>query len=109
MYRFPLILLIIAGILAGAVAYRKGRNYFFWAVLCFFFPPLIFILLLLPSVLSGGRTKQCSYCAKIINQSDIVCKYCNREQPINLVQCKECGSYVPEKHACEQCNKKMRP
>ena len=69
---------------------------------------LILILLLLPPVLSGGRTKQCAYCAKIINESDRACKYCSREQPINLVQCKECGSYVPEKHSCEQCNKKMK-
>ncbi len=107
MYRF-LILSIIAGILAGTIAYRKGRNYFIWAIICFFFPLLILILLLLPPILSGGRTKQCAYCARIINESDRACKYCSREQPINLVQCKECGSYVPEKHSCEHCAKKMR-
>lgn len=107
MYRF-FVLQLIAGLLAGTIAYRKGRNYIVWAVLCFFFPPLVIMLLLLPPVLSGGRTKQCAYCARIIHESDAVCKYCSREQPINLIQCKQCGSYVPEKQSCEQCARKVK-
>jgi RNA polymerase subunit RPABC4/transcription elongation factor Spt4 len=107
MYRL-LIIQIIAGIVGAIVANKKGRNYGLWFLLCFFFPPMFFLILMLPPKLTQGRTKSCPYCSRIIPEDETVCRYCMKEQPINLVECKECGSFVPEKNYCMQCNKKLK-
>jgi len=95
-------------LVGGFIANKKGRDKFFWAILCFIFPPVILVILLLQPKVSTGKTKRCPYCSKVIYEKDSVCRHCKRELPINLVQCKECGSFVPEKDYCMQCNKKLR-
>ncbi len=103
-----LILQIIAGIVGAMIANKKGRNYFLWFFLCLAFPVLVLIIFILPPIVTKGRTKRCPYCSKIIDEAETVCRYCRKEQPINLIQCSECGSFVPEKDYCMQCNKRLK-
>lgn len=107
MYRF-IVFNILVGILGGIIASKKGRNPLLWGGICFIFPPLILVIGIAPQLTKRGKTKQCTYCSKVLKESDTECRYCGKEMPINLVQCTECGSYVPERDYCMQCNRKLR-
>ena len=80
------ILLTIAGIVGSIIARRKGRSPIWWFILCALFPLLIIVVALLPPMVSKGYTKKCPYCAEIIKEDSIVCKHCDREQPIEMVK-----------------------
>lgn len=85
MFRYVL-LLIIAGIVGGIIARRKGRSPILWFVLCALVPLLIAVIVVLPPMVSKGYTKKCSYCAEIIKEDANFCKHCGREQPIEMVK-----------------------
>ncbi len=102
-----LLINIVCGVAGGLIAYKKGREWYFWALLCALFPPIVLLLILLPPKLAPGKTRQCPYCAKIVYRADTQCRHCGRELPIELVQCKGCGSFVPDKDYCVQCQKKL--
>jgi hypothetical protein len=40
--------MLVAGVLAGALAAYKNRDYSFWMAICLLFPPAILLLLLMP-------------------------------------------------------------
>jgi len=84
-FRYVL-LLIIAGIIGGIIAGRKGRSPIFWFMLCAIVPLLIVVIAVLPPVVSKGYTKKCPYCAEIVKEDAIVCKHCGRELPIEMVK-----------------------
>lgn len=107
MYRL-FVLRLIAGLIGGVIAYKKGRGALLWALLCALFPPLIVAVLLLSPRLAPGRTRQCPYCAAIVYRRDTQCRSCKRELPIELIRCGACGSYVPDKEYCTQCHKKLK-
>ena len=48
MYRY-LIIAIIAGIIGGIIARRKGYNQILWFILCTIVPLLILVILILPT------------------------------------------------------------
>jgi len=108
MYRFAVLFQGLIAILAGIIASKKGRNPFLWGLACFIFPPLILVVGILPPLIKTGKTKQCPYCKKVLQESDTECRYCGKEMPINLVECRECGSFVPEKEYCMKCNRKLK-
>ena len=85
MFRYVL-LVIIAGIVGGIIARRKGFNPIWWFILCALFPLLIIVIALLPPLAAKGYTKRCPYCAEIIKEDANFCKHCGREQPIEMVK-----------------------
>ncbi len=107
MYRV-LLLRVIAGVIGGYIARGKGRSMLVWGLACAVMPPVVIAVLLLPPVLTRGQTKRCPYCSRIVPAGDSVCRYCKKELPIELVQCSECGSFVPERDYCPNCHRKLK-
>lgn len=103
-----LLVFFLAGLAGALIADRKGRDSLLWFALCLFFPPLLFLLMLLPFKLSGGRTKQCPHCGRVLPAKETVCRYCRKELPIEMVQCPSCGSFVPDKGYCIKCHRELK-
>jgi len=80
------ILLVVAGIVGGIIAMRKGRNPLLWFIICALIPLLVAVILVLPPVVSRGYTKKCPFCAEIIKEDATFCKHCGREQPIEMAR-----------------------
>lgn len=89
-------------------AEKKGRSKLTWFFLCLIFPPIILVLIALPPQPARGGTKRCPYCSNAVGKKDTVCRSCNKELPIDMVRCGSCGSFVPDKDFCIQCNRKLR-
>jgi len=97
------VLQLIAGIIGGVIAARKGRGAFIWGLLCFIFPLLTVVIVLLPP-LERPEVKRCPQCSRPIGRHELACSSCRGEKTIELVQCGTCGNYIPEDKACPVCD-----
>jgi hypothetical protein len=102
------LIFVIAGLAGALIADRKGRDKLAWGLFCFFLPPLVLLLFFLPPKVAGGKTRRCPYCAHIVSLNNTACKFCKKELPIEMIRCAACGSFVPDKEYCIQCNRKLK-
>lgn len=102
------VLQLIAGVIGGLIASRKGRNMLFWALLCFLFPLLTIVIAVLPPLKLAAQKAVCPGCSRPLDQNTHTCRNCGWKRPIELVQCRKCGSFVPEHEDCPTCGKTRR-
>lgn len=76
-----LIIALIFGVVGAVIASGRGRNAFGWFILCFLFPLIgLILLLLLPpleGVLKESERKACPKCAEYVRKEALVCKHCS--------------------------------
>lgn len=99
------ILQLIAGIAGGFIAAKKGRSILFWFLLCFILPLLTIVILILPSLKTKAAGRRCPNCSHPLSEREDRCNHCDWE-PIELVQCRTCGSFVSEHEKCPTCSRK---
>lgn len=104
-----ILLQILAAVIGAVIAAKKGRNGLLWGLLCFSFPILVIVVTLLPPVRTRTAVRRCPSCYREMREDEVICRFCKRESPIELVQCRECGSFVPEREFCSQCSRRLKP
>jgi RNA polymerase subunit RPABC4/transcription elongation factor Spt4 len=101
-----ILLQIVAGVIGGIIAATKGRHILFWFLACFLFPLLILVISFLPSLKAASGEKRCPRCTQPLRPGEDLCRNCGGKRPIELVQCRTCGSFVPENSVCPDCSGK---
>jgi len=101
------ILQLIAGFAGGFIAAKKGRSILLWSLFCFILPLFIIVIVMLPSLKAGAAGRLCPNCSRLMDKRrGESCSHCGWQKPIELVQCRECGSFVSEHENCPTCSQK---
>jgi hypothetical protein len=100
---------ICIGVIPGFIAQKKGRSFVEW----WLYGAALFIVALPHSImikpdqeeieghqLDSGTVKRCPFCAEIIKQQAIVCRYCGRDIPANeaTVRVRDGHEVIAEEH-----------
>ncbi len=104
---YIVIAMLLGGILGGLVSHNKGRNIFFWTLLCGIMPLCLLILLVLPTLAQQGISRSCPFCMRIIPWQASICSFCRQRVPAPQRElCAFCGSeYEQGKNSCPHCGK----
>ena len=88
-----LIIAALIGLLPAAIAQSKGRSFALW----WLYGAAIFIVALPHALLLGSDqksldnralssgSKKCPYCAEMIREEAVVCRFCGRDTPAGTV------------------------
>ena len=95
---------ILGAVFGVWMAYNKKRNMLFWGVLCFYFPPITIILAFMPAVVRPSDITRCSKCQGPVLKGSQSCPRCGEGMPIDMVECKSCGKFVPDGSRCSECD-----
>jgi hypothetical protein len=83
-----LVIAAVIGLIPAAIAQSKGHSFMAWWIYgaALFIVALPHALLLKPDTkeienrqLSSGDSKKCPFCAEVIKQEAVVCRYCGRD------------------------------
>lgn len=99
------VVLVLFGAVTAVVAKNKGRSAFGWFLIGVLLGPIGLILALVVSknlaaieheALSSGAAKKCPFCAELIKQEAIVCRFCGRELVNSTAATKSGGARVSD-------------
>lgn len=73
---YMLVVLVLFGLIVGAIASSKGRRFFPW----FIYGALLFIIAFIHVLcIQGKKEKQCPECKSNIDREALVCKFCQHK------------------------------
>ena len=102
---------VLLGLAPAMIAQSKGRNFVAWWLYgtALFIVALPHALVLKPIEVRGSR--KCPYCADIIKEEAIVCRYCGRDLPaktVDRVACPKCGRDIEaDALECRACGSRL--